>query len=127
MRVARHIALWLAAMIVSIVGLAPSCAEAHAGHGHPAAVPVASPQASVGSAKAPGTVEIAAASLGAVAACLCPACAHGCSTCCATALAPTAEAAWPARRPPGQAASRDRPIPAGILPEAVPKPPKPFA
>ncbi|MBD8905635.1 hypothetical protein MZTS_02620 [Methylorubrum zatmanii] len=136
MKPAGHIALWLAAVIVTIAAaLMPTGARAHGSHAH---APVAQPVADA-------PLELTGRSLAAVAsehvvpaqtaglsrlACACPACAacgHAPSSCCATGLAPSPV---PVLAPPmvqARATVGDGPRLSGILPEAQIEPPRPFA
>ena len=134
MKPVRPIALWLAAVIVTVAAaLMPSGARAHGGHAHAAPVEARALAPSAPAAfseKVAVTVRaVAAVGLGAShAACPgCAACGHAPSSCCATGLTP---AAVPALAPParaGRAPARDGPPLTGIVPEAQAEPPRPFA
>lgn len=127
---ARHIALWLAAAIISIVmALAPSAAEAHGAGLHPqrATTHGTGHRDGVEVSERAGQSGLTVTGVGATPACHCPGCAHGGAGCCTVGLAPAADCALPSPRPIGQAASRDGPIPVGIVPEALPEPPRSLA
>ena len=128
----RHLALWLAAAIVMIaVSLVPSAASAHAGHGHGAArVSATDGSAAKGGHPAPQMVKAQAAKAEARLLCAGPCClpsAHACSSCCSAGLMPADELAWSAPNGSGPELARDVPSPSGIVPEALPEPPRPLA
>lgn len=155
MKSARPIALWLAAVIVTIAAaLLPSGAHAHGAQGHDAREHAAHGQVqpAVAAAAADATVVPSVAAdirpAGALSsfrtqrapavaasrmACACPAClagagcGHSSSSCCATGLAPSA---IPGLIPPtarDRASIHDGPRLSGIVPEAQSEPPRPSA
>lgn len=128
MTLGRHIALWLAMTIATIVvGLAPSSASAHEGHGH------GTVQASVSQHEAV-SLSVAAAELE-------PEHAHhrgdcnefccvfgGHAGCCsAIGIVPADDVVAIPPTSVLRAAARDGLIPSGIIPEALPEPPRPLA
>jgi hypothetical protein len=145
----RHMALWLAAVIVLIaVGLMPSGAEAHGGHPHAAGAaatalpPAASaeirkretrallPQASLSQAPL-GTVVALTASPNrglSTGACDGTCCNAGCrspNSCCTGAgLAPAGDDAAGPRKPGDRALARALPARTDVVPEALPEPPR---
>lgn len=150
----RHMALWLAAVIVLIaVGLMPSGAEAHGGHPHAAGAaatalpPAASAeirqreirnletrallsQASLSQAPL-GTVVALTASPNrglSTGACDGTCCNAGCrspNSCCTGAgLAPAGDDAAGPRGPGGRALPRALPARTDVVPEALPEPPR---
>ncbi len=150
----RHMALWLAAVIVLIaVGLMPSGAEAHGGHPHAAGAaatalpPAASaelrkreirallPQASLSQATLAQTTLGAVVALTAspnrglsTGACDGTCCNAGCrspNSCCTGAgLAPAGDDAAGPRGPGGRALARALPARMDVVPEALPEPPR---
>ncbi|QDI83675.1 hypothetical protein E8E01_13730 [Methylorubrum populi] len=148
MKSARPIALWLAAVILSIAAaLLPSGAQAHGAHGHgsqPAAAAVTDVAAFDLSALSAAAVRLAGpASLvrkgvtpvveTARLACACAAClagglcGHAPSSCCATGLAPSPGLILPSAAARDPAPTRDGPRLSGIVPEAQIEPPRPLA
>lgn len=144
MNSARPIALWLAAVIVTIAAaLMPSGAQAHGAHGH---APQAQPAVSASSEAAVVAVEARLAGPSAIVrtdvvpvietariACACAAClaggacGHAPSSCCATGLAPSPN---PLLAPPSsrdRAPPRDGPRLSGIVPDTQIEPPRPLA
>jgi hypothetical protein len=145
----RHMALWLAAVIVLIaVGLMPSGAEAHGGHPHAAGAaatalpPAASAeirkletrallsQASLSQAPL-GTVVALTASPNrglSTGACDGTCCNAGCrspNSCCTGAgLAPAGDDAAGPRKPGDRALARALPARTDVVPEALPEPPR---
>jgi hypothetical protein len=147
----RHMALWLAAVIVLItVGLMPSGAAAHAGHPHAAGVAATAPSPAVSAEARPGSearlggedrillprvairtiVVLTAAPTQALStgACDGTCCNAGCrspNACCTGAgLAPdSADAAGP-RRSGDRALARALPARTDVVPEALPEPPR---
>lgn len=153
MKSARPIALWLAAVIVTIAAaLLPSGAQAHGVHGHgsqpaPAAVAdvaafdVAAFDMSAVSAAAErlaepasivrkGVVPVVETARLACACAVCLAgglCGHAPSSCCATGLAPSPAPFLPSPAARDRAPTRDGQRLSGIVPEAQIEPPRPFA
>ncbi|MEH3119237.1 MAG: hypothetical protein PGN25_17015 [Methylorubrum populi] len=146
MKPARHIALWLAAVIVTVAAaLMPSGARAHEAHAHEHPVRAepgnAAAPAAAGAVAALTEIRITASAVGGGRAvttaigqarlvCACPACAacgHAPSSCCAVGLTPCP---LPGVVPPatsGRAPARDGPCLSGIVPEAQAEPPRSFA
>ncbi|GLS43068.1 hypothetical protein [Methylobacterium brachythecii] len=128
MTLVRQIALLLAMVIATIaVSLTPSSAQAHDGRAH-AAVTVGSHAAHAVPShidRAPTVIQAATA-----ADCDCPSCAaggnHG-SCCFATGLTPTGVAAILPSMASARALGRDRARLDGIVPEALPEPPRSVA
>ena len=148
MKSARPIALWLAAVIVTIAAaLLPSGVQAHGAHGHgsqPAAAVVTDVPAFDGSAVSAAAVRlvepVSFVRMGVVPvveaarlACACPAClagglcGHAPSSCCATGLAPSPVPVLTAPAARERAPTRDGPHLSGIVPEAQIEPPRPLA
>ncbi|MBA8912645.1 hypothetical protein [Methylorubrum thiocyanatum] len=148
MKSARPIALWLAAVILSIAAaLLPSGAQAHGAHGHgsqPAAAAVTDVAAFDLSALSAAAVRFAGLAsfvrkgvvpvvATARLACACAAClagglcGHAPSSCCATGLAPSPGPILPSAAARDPAPTRDGPCLSGIVPEAQIEPPRPLA
>ena len=138
MKSARPIALWLAAVIVTIAAaLLPSGVQAHGAHGHgsqPAAAVVTDVPAFDGSAVSAAAVRlvepVSFVRMGVVPvveaarlACACPACLAG--GLCGLAPSPVPVLTAPAARE--RAPTRDGPHLSGIVPEAQIEPPRPLA
>ncbi|WP_147048132.1 hypothetical protein [Methylobacterium gnaphalii] len=129
MTMVRQIALLFAVVIATIaVSLTPSSAQAHDGHAH--GVVVASAHASTGTSSRTMRAISAIASMEAAVDCACPSCTagghHG-SCCFSGGLAP---AGLTASLPPmtsNPAPARDYAALAGIVPEALPEPPRTIA
>lgn len=132
----RHMALWLAAVIVLIaVGLMPSGAQAHASHPHAAArvVPVeirigSEARGLIPEAVVRTAVGLVASPVDTLTTGLCDGscCNAGCRTSCCTGsgLAPdSADAAGP-RGPGARALARALPARTDVIPEALPEPPR---
>ncbi|GJD76215.1 hypothetical protein [Methylobacterium goesingense] len=139
----RHMALWLAAVIVLIaVGLMPSDAQAHAGHPHAARVaatalpPTASSEARTGEAQtllsplAIRTVVVLAAppvralSTGTCDGTCCNAGCRNGSCCTGAGLTPDIDADGDPRGPGDRALARALPARTDVVPEALPEPPR---
>lgn len=129
MALVRHIALLLALAIATIaVSLTPSSAQAHDGHAHASVSKPDHAAHPASAAAAKNTVLMAQAE--ARIDCTGPYCAsggHHCSSCCATGLAPASDAAALPPMASARSLSREHASPDGIVPEALPKPPRPFA
>lgn len=145
MKSARPIALWLAAVIVTIAAaLMPSGAQAHGAHGR---APQAQPAVSASSSEA-AVVAVEARLAGpsaivrtdivpvietariacACAACLAGgACGHAPSSCCATGLAPSPNPLLAPPSPRDRAPTCDGPRLSGIVPDTQIEPPRPLA
>lgn len=128
MTLVRQIALLLAMAIATIaVSLSPSSAQAHDGRGH-----AVTPMGGHATHATPSQVDIHTSVIQSEtgAECDCPSCAagghHG-SCCFATGLTPTGVAAALPPMTSARAPSRDLARLAGIVPEALPEPPRPFA
>lgn len=141
----RHMALWLAAVIVLItVGLMPSGAAAHAGHPHAAGVAATAPSPAVSAEARLGgedrillpraairtIVVLTAAPTQALStgACDGTCCNAGCrspNACCTGAgLAPDSDDAAGPRRSGDRALARALPARTDVVPEALPEPPR---
>ncbi|POR43258.1 hypothetical protein CRT23_09060 [Methylobacterium sp. V23] len=141
----RHMALWLAAVIVLItVGLMPSGAAAHAGHPHGAGVAATAPSPAVSAearlssedrillprAAIRTIVVLTAAPPQALStgACDGTCCNAGCrspNACCTGAgLAPDSDDAAGPRRSGDRALARALPARTDVVPEALPEPPR---
>ncbi|TXN24865.1 MULTISPECIES: hypothetical protein [Methylobacterium] len=126
MALVRHIALLLALAIATIVvSLTPSSAQAHDGHAH-ASVSISVDAARHASAANTVMTVQAEARIDCTGPC-CAADGHHGSCCCATGLAPEGTNATLPPMASARSLSREHASPDGIVPEALPEPPRPFA
>ncbi len=124
MSLLRHIALFLALAIGTIaVTLMPSSAQAHDGYASAVPHTHAAPAQVARDATVTGQAE---ARIDCTGPC-CTANGHHGSSCCATGLVPASDAAALPPLAPARSLSREQTSPDGIVPEALPEPPRPFA
>lgn len=128
MALLRHIALLAALVIATIaVSLTPSSVQAPDGRGHAAASTHAHASEAASVAVTAHTVMVQAEARIDCAGPCCTAGGHHGSCCCATGLAPEGVSAASSPMASARSLLRGHASPDGIVPEALPEPPRPFA